>query len=220
MGIRRRANIAFTAALAVVLTLVAPTERAHVALAAECTPTVGPSIAPPATVPSGIPGYHAYWYGQSGYPTLCPGQTSLATVAFYNSGSRAWSSIFVHDGNAPISLGTSGPTPGQDQRSILGGNGTYGSPETRWSDFNRVAIQPAPWIGPNQVAWFQFTVKAPPTPGTYLLYLRPLMEGVQWLEDFGVYWQVTVRATTSTPQRVTVESVDRDADVITAGGVR
>src|SRR5947199_7909271 len=100
----------------------------QVALAAECTPRVGPGIPPPANVPSGIPGFHAHWYGQSGYPTLCPGQTSRAVVAFYNSGSLGWQV-------APQSLaylGTWNPTPGQDQASPLGGDSTHGSPATRW----------------------------------------------------------------------------------------
>jgi hypothetical protein len=61
-------------------------------------------------------------------------------------------------------------------------------------------------------------VKAPPTPGTYRLYIRPLIEGVQWMEDVGVYWQVTVLAG-DPPQRVTVESVDSTTDAFTAGGV-
>ena len=39
----------------------------------------------------------------------------------------------------------------------------------------------------------QFGVKAPQTPGTYRLYLRPLIEGAQWLEDYGVFWLVTVK---------------------------
>lgn len=205
--------------LAIGLTLFPPTERASLALAAECTPSVGPSIPPPATVPSGIPGLHAYWYGQSGYPTLCPGQSSVATVAFYNSGSEGWKLGITGIDYTAISLGTSGPQPGQDRASILGGDWTHGSPNTHWSTFNRPAIQPAQWIGPNQVAWFQFTVKAPPTPGTYRLYLRPLIESVGWLEDFGVYWQVTVIPTSTTPQRVTVESVDTGADVINASGM-
>jgi hypothetical protein len=31
------------------------------------------------------------------------------------------------------------------------------------------------------------------TPGTYRLYLRPLVEGATWMEDYGVFWLVTVR---------------------------
>ncbi len=52
-----------------------------------CMPSEGPGIAPSPRVDGGTRGRHAAWYGQSGYPTLCPGQRSTATVAFYNSGS-------------------------------------------------------------------------------------------------------------------------------------
>lgn len=149
-----------------------------------CTNTVGPSIAPPpaSSLVTGLPGYRAQFHGQSGYPTLCPGATSVATVAFHNSGSLGW-----YAGSAPAMLGTSGPEPGQDQPSILGGLATG------WPAPNRVAAQPAPYVGPGQVAWFQFTVKAPTTPGIYRLALRPVVEGHQWLDDFGVFWYVTVK---------------------------
>ena len=51
---------------------------------ATCTSTVGAGIPPPAvsTLPQGLPGFHATWYGQSGYMSLCPGDTSVATVAY------------------------------------------------------------------------------------------------------------------------------------------
>ena len=157
--------------------------------AAVCTSSVGPGIPPPASVPSGVPGFHASWYGQSGYMTLCPGETMTATVAMYNSGSRGW--VQSRMGEVAF-LGTWQPTPGQDMPSVLGGDGQLGSPNTGWPRYNRVAIQPADYVGPNQVSWFQFNVKAPATPGTYTLYIRPLIEGAQWMEDFGIYWQITV----------------------------
>ena len=92
-------------------------------------------------------------------------------------------------------LGTWDPDPGQDRATPLGGDGTNGSPATGWPRYNRVAVQPAPWVGPNQVAWFQFTVIAPQIPGTYRLSIRPLIEGAQWMEDYGVFWYVTVSGT-------------------------
>jgi hypothetical protein len=165
-------------------------------------------------VPSGIPGFHAAWFGQSGYPTLCPGQTSRAVVAFYNSGSLGWA-IAPYEYAA---LGTWGPSPGQDQPSILGGDGTRGTPNTRFAGYNRPAAMPAGYIGPGQVASFQFVVKAPSTPGTYRFYLRPLIEGVQWMEDYGVFWQITVLPA-NPPQRVTVDSGYVTNDFFTAGGI-
>ena len=70
---------------------------------------------------------------------------------------------------------------------------TGATPATGWPRYNRIAAQPADYVGPGQVSWFQFTIQAPTTPGTYHLYLRPLVEGAQWMEDYGVYWVVTVK---------------------------
>jgi hypothetical protein len=175
--------------------LVAPAPVARAAdQTAACTSTVGPGIPPPTSLPSGLPGFHAAWYGQSGYPTLCPGERSTATVAYYNSGSFGW--VKGRMGEMAF-LGTSDPIPGHDGFSQLGGAagnppGSF-SPNTGWPSNNRIAAQPADYVGPGQVAWFQFTIQAPNTPGTYFLYLRPVIEGATWMEDYGVYWQVTVK---------------------------
>ncbi len=164
---------------------------------------VGPGIAPPTRVPLGIPGFHASWYGQSGYPTLCPGERSSAVVAFYNSGSRGW----VNGRMGEVAyLGTWNGDPGQDEPTVLGGNGEMGSPQTGWPRFNRVATQPSDYVGPGQVAWFQFAIQAPDRPGFYRLYIRPLVEGATWMEDAGVYWQVTVLNADGTPPAGRVSS--------------
>lgn len=157
--------------------------------AAACTGSVGPGISPPASVQVGFDGFHAAWYGQSGYQTLCPGTQATATVAFINTGSAGW--VAGRAGQTAF-LGTSGPEPGQDLPSVLGGNGTLGTANTGWPSYNRVAVQPANYVGPGQVAWFQFTVQAPMMPGTYRLAIRPLVEGATWMEDYGVFWYVTV----------------------------
>jgi hypothetical protein len=171
---------------------------------AVCTgSSVGPGIPPPARVPLGIPGFHAAWYGQSGYPTLCPGERSNAVVAFYNSGSRGW--VNARMGEVAY-LGTWNADPGQDEPTVLGGNGEMGSPQTGWPHFNRVAGQPSDYVGPGQVAWFQFTIQAPSRSGFYRLYIRPLVEGATWMEDAGVYWQVTVLNPDGTPPAGRVSS--------------
>src|SRR3954468_6487606 len=156
-----------------------------------CAKSEGPGIPPPApsSFARGVGGFHAQWYGQSGYPTLCPGDVSTATVAYYNSGSFGWVNGKIGE---VAYLGTWDNEPGQDRASPLGGDGTAGSPNTGWPRYNRIAIQPAPYVGPGQVAWFQFTIRAPSEPGFYRLYLRPLIEGATWMEDFGVFWLVTV----------------------------
>ncbi len=154
-------------------------------IAATCTDSVGPGVAPVAAA-TGIAGAHAALYARSGYPTLCIGSTATVTIAFLNTGSLGWY------GNA--ALGTWGPEPGQDRASSLGGDGTSGSPTTSWSRSNRPAVQTVPFVGPGQVQWFQFDVQAPPVPGTYKLGLRPVLEGQQWLEDPLLTFYVLVKS--------------------------
>jgi hypothetical protein len=185
-----------SAALVASVLVVAPVAKTDTAAAATCVGNTGPGIPPPSGLPAGIPGFHAQWYGQSGYPTLCPGQTSTATVAYYNSGSLGW--VQGRMGEVAY-LGTWGPEPGQDRATPFGGDGTFGSPATGWPRYNRIAIQPAAYVGPAQVAWFQFTIRAPLQAGTYRLYLRPLIEGATWMEDFGVFWLITVLNADGTP---------------------
>jgi len=175
--------------LVAALVLLSSIVVARPAAAATCASSSGPGVPPPASIPAGIPGFHAAWYGQSGYMSLCPGDRMTATVAYYNTGSRGW--VLGRMGEVAY-LGTADSDPGQDAASIVGGDGSLGSPATGWPRYNRPAIQPAPYVGPGQVAWFQFTVQAPATPGTYRVAIRPLVEGAQWLEDYGVFWQVTV----------------------------
>ena len=157
--------------------------------AATCTSSVGPGLAPPSSVSTDLPGFHAAWYGQSGYMSLCPGEVGVATVAYINTGSLGW---YAGVPGQTAYLGTSGPEPGQDRPSRIGGDGTRGSPQTGWPSYNRLAVQPSAYVGPGQVAWFQFRVKAPVSAGTYRIALRPLIEGTQWMEDYGVFWVVSV----------------------------
>jgi hypothetical protein len=156
---------------------------------ATCVASIGPGIAPPASVPSGVPAFHASWYGQSGYMSLCAGERATAIVAYFNSGSYGWVSGRL---GQVAYLGTWDSDPGQDQPSILGGDGARGSPATGWPRYDRVAVQPAAYVGPGQIAWFQFGVQAPTTPGTYSLGIRPVIEGATWMEDYGAFWIVTV----------------------------
>jgi hypothetical protein len=162
---------------------------ARSAAGASCVGSEGPGVPSPTTVPAKASGFHATYYGQTGYLRLCPGESRRSVVAYYNSGSLGW--VGGQMGQVAY-LGTWRREPGQDQPSVIGGDGQRGSPNTGWPRFDRVAIQPGPYVGPGQVAWFGFNVQAPATPGVYRVAIRPLIEGAQWMEDYGVYWEITV----------------------------
>ena len=124
-------------------------------------------------------GYHARWSGQSPDPTLAAGQTAMLVVALQNSGYRGW---YAGVPNQQAALGTSAPLDGA--RPDLAFN---------WLSLSRPATATTGYVGPGQVGWFQFTVRAPSTPGDYRLALRGVVDGVTWLEDAGIFFTIHVR---------------------------
>jgi cysteine-rich secretory family protein len=131
------------------------------------------------TAPAFDVGYHARSSGQTPDPTLAPGQTTTLVVALQNTGYRGW---YAGVPNQQAALGTSAPLDGA--RPDLAYN---------WLSMSRAATTTTSYVGPGQVGWFQFTVRAPSTPGDYSLALRGVVDGVTWLEDAGIFFTIHVR---------------------------
>jgi hypothetical protein len=124
------------------------------------------------------PDFHTAFYAQSAYPTVAPGHTAEWVIAFTNTGKTGWD---LREATA-VRLGTWSP---QDAQSILA------SPS--WIAPNRPAQQTTTWVGPGQQAWFRVHLVAPTAPGDYRLYVRPVIDGIAWLDDVGAYVDVSVR---------------------------
>jgi hypothetical protein len=125
-----------------------------------------------------VPEFHTSFYAQSGYPTVAPGQTAEWVIAFTNTGNTGWDLTKA----TAARLGTWSP---QDSTSVLAA--------ASWIAPNRPAQQTTTWVGPGQQAWFRVQLQAPSAPGMYRLYVRPVIDGVEWLENVGAYVDVTVR---------------------------
>lgn len=121
--------------------------------------------------------YSAQWVAQSGYPSLTPGGTADLWVEFKNVGNTTWKA----DGSTPVRLGTSRPLDRESQFFA-----------DSWINKNRVTAMTPSEVAPGQVAKFNFQVKAPNKVGTTKEYFRPVVDGVTWLEDHGVYWDMRV----------------------------
>ena len=120
------------------------------------------------------PGFHAAWVDQSPWPTLRPGVTVSYTVHFRNTGDTTWQR----------------GSPFRQVNLAVGGDSTAAADAgmaVGWLSANRVATTSEMSVAPNAIATFTFTLRAPSTPGTYRLPLHPVLEGVQHLEDEGVY---------------------------------
>ncbi len=124
-----------------------------------------------------VPRYGATFAGQS-YPsnlTLGAGQT--AWVEFRNTGNLPWEK----GGANPFRLGTNRP---QDYASSF-----YDSAD--WLAPNRLELDQAT-VNPGQVGRFTFTLK-PSQAGNFNEYFRPVVEGRTWLQDWGVFFPLSVQ---------------------------
>jgi len=125
------------------------------------------------------PGYHDAWSGQSADPVLAPGQVTTLVVALQNTGYRGW---YVGSPGQQANLGTSEPI------DVMRSDLAYS-----WMAGNRLATTTTSYVGPGQVGWFQFQVRAPAAPGTYRLAVRGVIDGTTWLEDQGIFFTIYVR---------------------------
>jgi hypothetical protein len=128
-------------------------------------------------------GYHARWSAQSADPKLAPGDVATLVVALENTGSRGW----VRDvANQQVNLGTNDPPDGEHPELASG-----------WLSTNRLSSTTTNYVGPGEVGWFEFRVRAPAGAGDYRLSLRGVLEGVSWLEDEGIFFTIHVIRTVS-----------------------
>ncbi len=123
-------------------------------------------------------GYHSKWVSQTANPVLGPGATSAdITITFRNSGTKPW---------------VKGAAGQQANLGIRNDDRTWSSLAVGWLAPDRPATQTESTVAPGTNATFTFKVKAPQAPSTYVLALRPVIDGVTWLEDEGVFVAVTV----------------------------
>jgi uncharacterized protein YkwD len=131
---------------------------------------------PTASLPDN--GLHSRWVSQTSVPAMQPASASQATLLFRNTGTKTWTKGVA---GSQVALGVTGDSAAF---SALGMNIGWPSP-------NRVAVQNEASVGPGAVASFTFTVRAPLSAGTVRIPLRPVIDGVAWLEDQGVFLPVT-----------------------------
>ena len=154
--------------------------------AAPVAPAQTSRTSPPFALPAEIAfppdsGYHARWSAQSPDPIVTAGDMATLVVALENTGSRGW-----HRGVADQQANLATSDPQDADHPDLAAD---------WLSANRVTSTTTEYVGPGDVGWFAFTIRAPSTSGDYRLGLRGVVEGVRWLEDEGIFFTVHVRPT-------------------------
>ncbi len=169
-------------------------DTVRIALTPSPTPTPPPSASAPPSAPPTPPGgagsppgplpavppssFHARWLDQSAYPVLRPGDAGEVVTRFANTGDVSWNRGIA---GREVRLGVQG-----DDRSFA--NAGMG---VNWPLADRVALQDEAVVVPGGIATFRFSVRAPSRPGVYQIPLRPVADGITWLEDNGVFILVT-----------------------------
>ncbi|MGH2378391.1 MAG: hypothetical protein ACRDGT_07925 [Candidatus Limnocylindria bacterium] len=146
-------------------------------------------LAPPVTAEAALvardwtaaSGHHSQWAGQSAAPSLCAGQVAEVSVLLRNTGTTTWTA----GRTAPLVLATNAP-PGN---MIAIDSGLVVAPlyDTRLATHEEASV------APGAVGTFSFKVKAPAEAGTHRINVRPVAEGLRWLEDEGIFLEILVR---------------------------
>ena len=119
-------------------------------------------------------GLHSAWVSQTAVPALQPAATQSVSLLFRNSGTKTWQKGVA---DSQVALGINGDN---QTFSALGMN-------VGWPSANRVAVQNESAVPPGGIATFTFAIKAPFGGGLVNIPLRPVVDGVAWLEDQGIF---------------------------------
>jgi hypothetical protein len=119
-------------------------------------------------------GLHSAWVSQTAVPALQPSATQSVSLLFRNSGTKTWQKGVA---DSQVALGINGDN---QTFSALGMN-------VGWPSANRVAVQNESAVPPGGIATFTFAIKAPFGGGLVNIPLRPVVDGVAWLEDQGIF---------------------------------
>ena len=116
------------------------------------------------------------WESQNGFPTLNPGQSYNFQLALTNTGWGTWNKNTVR-------LGTSRPVDRTPQLT----------PTDGWVSPNRIQMQEDS-VAPGSTAHFSFSMQAPNdlAEGTYREYFQLVVDGMCWMDDIGVYWEIYI----------------------------
>jgi hypothetical protein len=148
----------------------APIQSPSVVMADEPEPTAPLSDRVP--IPAEL---HSEWYTQTLPLSLMAGEIGDVTIQFRNVGHTEW----ILGSPSELRLGEVGPLPLPPEMQV------------DWFNWDRPARQTELVVSPYQMATFTFKV-AGVAPGSYRLNVRPVVDGVIWLEDEGVHLDITV----------------------------
>lgn len=149
--------------------------------------------------------YKTSWVAQSASPAVTPGEETTLWVELRNDGNTPWQ---VSGDNA-VKLGTARAL---DRISAFAMPG--------WLSPNRTVVADKV-VNPGEIGRFTFTIKAPDKVGTYKEYFRLVVERITWMNDLGIYWEITVNEelVLKNPIQVGLSSTTSDMTISSDAGM-
>jgi hypothetical protein len=172
------ATLAFALLPIFIALLIADTSRPHpeVSSAANDDDAADTALTDVPTPPAGS--LHSRWVSQSPLRVVDLGGTTTLSISFRNVGSTPW----IRGSNAEARLGI----VNDDRRFFDMGLAQ------NWLAPDRPTAQLDSVVSPGSLAIFSFQVRGAVT-GVHRIPVRPLVEGVTWMENEGAYVEVWVR---------------------------
>ena len=136
--------------------------------------------------------------------TMAPGEIRDIWMEVKNTGTATWSPPISATHEGFVFLGTGSVYDNEGRGKDYYSNVYYeghdcGDPLNpgmsgceSWYSSNRPAEVSPVNIKPGYHARFQFKIKAPQNPGIYREYFTPVAEGITWMKDIGIYWEINV----------------------------
>ena len=118
----------------------------------------------------------AAFVSQTPYPQLAPNETGTVSIVLRNTGGTAWRRGTPQEARLAVA--------GNDAKLAFLGNG--------WIAPDRPAVQSEDVVPPGATATFTFAVKGV-LAGSYKLALRGVVDGGAWMDDLGLFAEITVR---------------------------
>lgn len=140
-------------------------------------PTPVASTPAPTVVRTPLPEeLRSQWQSQTAVPVIAVGTTAEITIRYRNIGSTPW----IKNSASEIRLGEIGTPP------------LPAAMRVDWLAADRPAAQTEAVVDEGDLATFTFRV-AGRVPGTYRLRVRPVVDGVTWLDDDNTVVEIIVR---------------------------
>jgi len=127
--------------------------------------------------------YDYQYIEQSAYPdVMAPGESVYVWIEIKNTGTSSW----FDSGNNITRLGSGSKYGANNQ----GRDYSSEFSNSRWLSNNRPTKLQVSEVKPGETASFAFLITAPTQIGTYKAYFTPVVDGVTWMKDIGIYWQI------------------------------